>query len=61
MSRPDAELPAPTPAPSVSADEAQNQKQHHGTDERIYDQSDYTGAEVNAEPRQQPVADECAD
>jgi hypothetical protein len=54
-------LPAPTPTPSAAAYETQDQEQYHGTNERIDDQSDYTGAQVNAEPWQQPVTYECTD
>jgi hypothetical protein len=54
-------LPAPTPTPSAAAYETQDQEQYHGSNERIDDQGDYAGTQVNAEPWQQPVTYECTD
>src|SRR6202012_5256387 len=42
-------------------DEAQEQQQHHGADKGVEDCSHNADAEMNAEPWQQPVADERAD
>src|ERR1700736_5425090 len=60
-------LPAPPPtaspsaAPSPSAaDEPENQQEQHRADRGVDDRSDNTHANVDAELRQQPVADEGA-
>jgi hypothetical protein len=52
----------PTPAVAKPAiDQAENQQQHHGANERIQDRRDHSHAKMNAETRQQPIADKCAD
>src|SRR5689334_9619642 len=56
-------LPAPSPPPptQATADEPEQEQQHHGSDKGVEDQRDDAGAEMDTEPRQQPVADERTD
>jgi hypothetical protein len=52
----------PPPSPSAaSVDESQNDEEQDGADGRGDDCRDDAGPEMNAEPRQQPVADEGTD
>jgi len=57
-----AALPAPPPAPATptAANQSKQQKEHNGTYEGIDDQGNDPGAKMDAEPRQQPIADERA-
>src|ERR1700682_5254317 len=52
---------APTPSAPASAEQPHDEQQHHGANRRIDDRGDETGAEMDAEARQQPIADERAD
>jgi hypothetical protein len=57
-------LPAspPTPAtPTTAAHQPKQQKKHHRANEGVDDQGNDPGAKMDANPRQQPIADKRAD
>src|SRR6267378_5297941 len=58
---PAAAAPTPPASAPASAEQPHDEQQHHGSDRCIDDRSDDTGAEMDAEARQQPIADERAD
>lgn len=55
--------PPPTAAPASSAGSAKqsyDQEQQYRTKGRVDDRTDHSGAQMNAEPRQKPIADKGA-
>jgi hypothetical protein len=57
-------LPASPPTPATettAAHQPKQQKKHHRANEGVDDQGNDPGAKMDANPRQQPVADKCAD